>query len=130
GVVERMVLDLDREAALAEPVGRALGHGPALERAVHLQAEVVVPGAGVVELHHEDRALAAAGTRGGVVGFRGLAEAALACVLAQAHPAPPSGTLAGAGLLGRLARLGRLLGGLLRRGLLRRGALVLVDALL
>src|SRR5690606_40724541 len=63
--------------------------------------------------------------------FRGLAEAPLACVLAQAHAATPSRTLARARLLRRLLRgLGLLRGLLHRHLLLRRRTLVAVDALL
>ena len=73
---ERMVVDGHREALLARVGGGPLGHGPRLERALHLQAEVPVHRGGVVLLDHEaghpsrpdaraEAALSPAGPRGG-----------------------------------------------------------------
>ena len=53
GVLDRVVLDLDREPADARVERRPLGHGPADEHAVELQAEVVVEAAGPMALDHE-----------------------------------------------------------------------------
>ena len=57
-VVERMVLDLDRQPLDRRIERRALGHRPRLEGAVELQAEIVVQPRGVVALHHEAQGLA------------------------------------------------------------------------
>ena len=54
-VLERVVLDVHGEMALARLERHALGHGPARERAVALEAEVVVEPPRVVALHDEDR---------------------------------------------------------------------------
>ncbi|MCY1399721.1 hypothetical protein D9M71_147840 [compost metagenome] len=53
GVVQRMILHLDRQAPDAGVETRPLGHRPALQRAAQFQAEVVVQVAGVVLLDHE-----------------------------------------------------------------------------
>src|SRR5205085_2409993 len=58
GVVERVVLDVNGERSLPRLERHPLRNGPARERAVPLQAEVVVEPAGVVPLDDEDRALA------------------------------------------------------------------------
>src|SRR6476660_471046 len=55
GVVERVVLDVDGECALAGLEWNALRYRPARERPVALQAKVVVEPAGVVALDDEDR---------------------------------------------------------------------------
>ena len=52
-----MVLDVDGQVALARLERDALGDGPARERAVALEAEVVVEPPRVVALHDEDRGL-------------------------------------------------------------------------
>src|SRR3546814_2174559 len=49
-VRQRMVLDVHREALLAGDEARPLGHRPALQYAVHLQAQVVVQAPGRVLL--------------------------------------------------------------------------------
>src|SRR5690606_37865564 len=87
GVVQRMVLDLHRHALDRRIVAGPLGHGPALEGVAHLQAEVVMAAAGVVQLDHEDRSLPA---RRRLAGLRlaGAVEAALALVVDQAHAGP------------------------------------------
>ena len=54
-VVERVVLDVHGEVPLAGLERHALRHGPARERAVPLEPEVVVEPAGVVALDHEER---------------------------------------------------------------------------
>jgi hypothetical protein len=55
-----MVLDHDGQAFVPGIHRRALGHGPALQDAGVLQAEVVVKAAGLVLLNHES-GLAAGG---------------------------------------------------------------------
>ena len=60
GVVERMVLDVHRQVALALAQRDALRHRPALQGAAALDAEVEVQPAGVVALDDEDRLAAAA----------------------------------------------------------------------
>ena len=68
-VLERVVLDVDGEMLLARLERHALRHRPGRERAVALEAEVVVEPARVVALDHEDRlaglAFAGAGRRNG-----------------------------------------------------------------
>src|SRR6185312_13819471 len=59
-VVERVVLDVHGQVALALAQRDALGDGPARERAVALDAEVEVQAAGVVALDDEDRLVAPA----------------------------------------------------------------------
>ena len=59
-VVERVVLDVHGQVALARLERDALRHGPARERAVALEAEVVVEPPRVVALDDEDRLLALA----------------------------------------------------------------------
>src|SRR5690606_32034485 len=129
GIRQRVVLHLHRQPLLPRAQGRPLGHRPALQHAVGLEAEVVVAAAGVVQLHHEDRPLAYAGGGFATRLGRGV-EATLAVVVAQAHRGAASAGLArGAarlaaarGLPGAL-RGGRLLRRFLRRflrGLLRR----------
>ena len=54
-VLERVVLDVDREVLLAGLERNAFRHGPARERAVQLEAEVVVEPRRVVSLDDEDR---------------------------------------------------------------------------
>ncbi len=54
-VVERMVLDLDREALVAVLQRRPLRHRPGLEHAVELEAEVVMQAARRVLLDHEQQ---------------------------------------------------------------------------
>ena len=58
-VVERVVLDVDGERALARLERHALRHRPARERAVALEPEVVVEPPRVVPLDDEDRPLPA-----------------------------------------------------------------------
>src|SRR4029079_14900092 len=54
-VVERMVLDVNREMALARLEPKALRNRPARERARPLEPQVVVESPGVVALDHEHR---------------------------------------------------------------------------
>jgi hypothetical protein len=54
-VLERVVLDVDGEVALPRLERHALGDGPARERTVALEAEVVMEPARVVALDDEDR---------------------------------------------------------------------------
>src|SRR4029079_518991 len=63
GVVERVVLDVHGQVALALAQRDAPGDGPAGEGAVALEAEVEVQPPGVVALHDEDRFVAPARTR-------------------------------------------------------------------
>src|SRR6476620_2534244 len=55
-VLERMVLDVDREVLLTRLERDALRHRPRGKNTVALEAEVVVQSPGVVPLHDEDRA--------------------------------------------------------------------------
>src|SRR4029077_13654978 len=77
-VVERMVLDVHREALLGRIEARALRHGPALQHAIHLQTKVVVQAAGGVTLDDE---APARGVGKGPRGLRRAAEVAFAVVL-------------------------------------------------
>src|SRR4030095_9968131 len=52
-VIERMVLDVHRHPLVGRVEARALGHRPALQRALELEPEVVVQTAGGVLLDHE-----------------------------------------------------------------------------
>src|SRR5205823_6215006 len=58
-VLERVVLDVDGEALLARLQRNPLRNGPARERSVALEAEVVVEAPRDVALDHEDRLLRA-----------------------------------------------------------------------
>jgi hypothetical protein len=75
-----MVLDVDREMLLAGLERRPLWDGPTCERAVPLEAEVVVETPRVVALHDEDRLLP---TLLAPEGLRGLPRVALALVLGE-----------------------------------------------
>ncbi len=78
-VVERMVLDLDRQPLDRRIERRTLGHRPRLEGAVELQPEIVVQARGVMALHHEAQRLA--GGDGRLAGrLLGLAEVALGAI--------------------------------------------------
>ncbi len=59
-VVQRMILDMHGEALFARHEARAARYRPALQHAVHLEAEVVVEARGVVLLDHEAVAALAA----------------------------------------------------------------------
>src|SRR5690606_10035113 len=90
GVVEGVVLHLDRHALDRGIEAGPLGNCPRLQRITHLQAEVVMPPAGMVELDDEDGARELpAGLAW--LGLTGLVEAPLTPVLGQAHAvsAPP-----------------------------------------
>ena len=78
-VVERMVLDLDRQALDRRIERRPLGDRPRLEGAVELETEIVVQPRGVVALHHEAQRLAGR-DRGFAGRLRGLVEIALGAV--------------------------------------------------
>ena len=56
GVLERVILDVDGEALVLGPDRGTLGHGPALQHAVHLEAEVEVQAPGGVLLDDEEPA--------------------------------------------------------------------------
>ena len=83
GIVERVVLDVDGEVALAGLERHTLRHRPGEKDAVALEPEVVVKGSRVVALNDEDRALRAllpAPER-----LRGLLLVALALVVSEAR---------------------------------------------
>ncbi|MHC2538449.1 hypothetical protein ACVJMY_008018 [Bradyrhizobium diazoefficiens] len=75
-IVERMVLDLDRQPLVVRIERGALRHRPGLEHAVELEAEIVVQPAGVMLLDHE-ASLFRRGYRGLAGGLRGLLEVPL-----------------------------------------------------
>src|SRR5262249_41464758 len=75
-VLERVVLDVHRERALARLERDPLRDGPARERAVALEPEVVVEPARVVALDDEDRRLSATARAAGER-LRGLLRIAL-----------------------------------------------------
>ena len=54
-----MILHVYREPARTAVHGQPLGNGPARERSVPLEAEIVVKTAGCVPLHDEDRLVTA-----------------------------------------------------------------------
>ena len=82
-VLERVVLDVDREVALPTTEWDAFRHGPARERAVPLEAEVVVEATRIVPLHDEARLVAAGGTLAERLGR--LPGTPLAAVLVESH---------------------------------------------
>ena len=82
-VLERMILDVNGEMLLAGLERDALGHRPARQRAVPLEAEVVVQPAGIVALDDEDRLLAALAA---AEGLRRLLRVALASCIRPAWP--------------------------------------------
>src|SRR5262252_7692145 len=86
-VLERMILHLHGEALVGGIEARPLGHGPALEGALQLQAEIVVETAGRVLLDHEGqiRRAASARARGLARRLGGGLEVPLAAVLAKPH---------------------------------------------
>jgi len=90
-VIDRVVLDFHRHPLDVRVVRRPLGHRPAFQRIAHLQAEVVVPSAGVVQLHHEQRALSLRQLLAGL-GLARLRKLPFAPVLRQAHRKAPSRT--------------------------------------
>ena len=93
-VLERMVLDLDRQALFRRVEARTLGHGPAPQNAFHLEAEVVVQPGGRVLLDE----VAQRGPAGAVLlarGLGGLMKVPLAPILTQSHCAASGGRRAG-----------------------------------
>ena len=87
-VVERMVLDFDREPLLAGDEARAARHRPALQHAVELQPKIVMEPPRVVLLH--DEAVAAPGLRGDLrPRLRGGGKVALGAILLERHPSSP-----------------------------------------
>ena len=82
-VLERVVLDVHRERAVACFERDALRHRPRQQDAVALEAEVVVQPAGVVSLHDEDRRVAVATA---AEGLGSLLRIALAAVVLERHP--------------------------------------------
>src|SRR5690606_6854299 len=82
-VVQRVVLDMDGQALLAGHQARPLGDGPALEDAIHLQAQVVVQAACRVLL---DQIGIAAGRPGALAArLRRRLEVALLAIAVEAH---------------------------------------------
>ena len=55
-VVERMILDVHRQAAVSRRERRTLRHGPRSQHAVGLEPEIVVQSRGAMHLHHESQA--------------------------------------------------------------------------
>jgi len=86
-ILDRVVLDMDRQALDGRIEARPLWHRPALQHAVELEPEVVMRPAGHVLLDHEARLGGAAGApRAGRAGrLGGAREIALAVVFAQPH---------------------------------------------
>jgi hypothetical protein len=80
-VVERVVLHVHGERLLPGLERNALGNGPAGERTIPLEAEVVVEPARVMALHDEDRLLRLPSLPG--EGFRSLLRISLAPVLGE-----------------------------------------------
>jgi hypothetical protein len=78
GIRDRMVFDVHRHALHAGIEARALGHSPALERAVEFEPEVVMQLARMVLLHHEG--MSATAGPGDLARIRRLPEIALAVV--------------------------------------------------
>lgn len=79
-----MILDFDSETFHLRVVTGPLGHGPTLQdlTITHLQAEIEVPAAGVVQLHHEDRT--PVGARSILARrFRGSGEVTLATIVVE-----------------------------------------------
>lgn len=93
GIVQRMVLNLHREPLHRRVEARPLGHRPALQGAIQLQAEVVVQAAGVVLLDAIAEQPGAVLARLAAAGLRGLAEIALAGVLGERLAAGHGGLL-------------------------------------
>src|SRR5690606_7839990 len=105
----RMVLDMHGEALLPRHQARAARHRPALEDAIHLQAEVVMQPPGVVLL--DDEALARLAARAATRFLRRLEVALLPIGLEPGHGS--AGLAAGCrlGFRLRLAARGRALRG-------------------
>ncbi|MNO66020.1 hypothetical protein D3C76_567990 [compost metagenome] len=87
-VVQRVILHLDGKTFHRRIEAGSLGHGPALEHAVQLQAEVIVQVAGVMLLDDERQA-AALPSRRLAARLRSAAEVALAGIFLQHRPALP-----------------------------------------
>jgi hypothetical protein len=85
-VLERMVLDLHREPLLAWIEAWTLRHGPALEHATHLQAEIVMqpPRRMLVDDEKQQRILAPT-LRGAPFRLRRLGKIAPAAIFKETH---------------------------------------------
>ncbi len=83
-VLERVVLDVDREPLFSGIETRALGDRPARERAVELEPEIVVQLTGGMLVHDEAQSLLSP-RRSAPLGLRRLREIALATVMLEAH---------------------------------------------
>src|SRR5690606_6071228 len=109
GVIQRVILDMYRQALLRWVQARPLGHRPALQGAVQLQAKIVVQATSIVFLHHESQrtGLVAALARL-LARFAGLFEIAFAVVftLRSGHGRYPGLLACSPGALAWRARLG------------------------
>src|SRR4029077_15522457 len=76
-VVERVILDVDRERLLADLERDPLRHGPGSERAATLEPEVVMEASRGVLLHDEDRRATGSASAKGLRGLRGVAFASV-----------------------------------------------------
>ena len=99
-VLDRVVLDVDGERAAVGVERRALGHRPAHQHAVDLQAQVVVQAAGPVALHDEPVATHRCCTtlwlgRDLEVPLRAIALEAFRAPSARRHVTPPASKLKG-----------------------------------
>src|SRR5439155_11118855 len=99
-VVERMILDMDGQMLLTGLERHALRDGPARERPVVLEAEVVVQAPRIVPLDDEDRILRLAPLRGERLGC--LLAVALALVVGEFRRHLRSFALPGGAALGLL----------------------------
>jgi hypothetical protein len=86
GVLDRVVLDLRGQAADRRVERRALGHGPAEQRAVELEAQVVVQAGGPMALHDESETPGRRGRRR-TGRLRGAGEVTLGVVVSQPRAA-------------------------------------------
>src|SRR5688572_27362126 len=82
GVLQRMVLCLDRESSFPLLQARTFRHGPALENPIHLEAEIIVKSPGKMPLNHEDPAGSGSPSHERPR-FRGAGEVALSAILPQ-----------------------------------------------
>ena len=82
GVIERMILDVHRQALVIGRQARTPGHGPALQHAIELEAQVVMQPARSVLLDDEQMPTLAGEF---AARLRGAREVALLCILAQSR---------------------------------------------
>jgi hypothetical protein len=86
GVLDRVVLDLHGQPADRRVERRALGHGPAEQRAIELEAQVVVQAGGPMALHDESETPGRRGRRR-TGRLRGAGEVTLGVVVSQPRAA-------------------------------------------